>query len=113
MKKLVLILIFTLALLLAACSGGDSSTPTQAPQSDAADPAVDTSQPDDTSPTASPTEVQEVGSGSGDALACSVVGLLPPLDPAQQSLFPAPSDEEWIKGVDGAQVTIVEYSDFQ
>jgi len=44
---------------------------------------------------------------------CNVVGLLPPLDPTQEALFPPVSDEEWAKGADNPTLTIVEYSDFQ
>lgn len=113
MKKSFLIVIFSLALLLTACSGADSSTPTQAPQTDAVDQTADTSQPDDANPPPTPTDLQEVSLGSGEAMTCNVVGLLPPPDPTQQALFPLASDEDWIKGADSAQVTVVEYSDFQ
>jgi len=75
--KYILFFIVALALLLSACSGNETLTPT------------------------------------GETMDCNVVSLLPPLDPTQQAIFPAVSDQDWIEGPDGAQVTIVEYSDFQ
>ena len=44
---------------------------------------------------------------------CTVVSPRPTAGPTQQSLFPPVSADDWVKGPDSAQVTFIEYSDFQ
>ena len=109
MSKYTLFFIFALVLLLSACSGNETSTQPQEPLDDTGDASVGSSP----SVPATATVNQTILTGDGETMACNVVSLLPPLDPTQQALFPEVSDQDWIEGFDGAQVTIVEYSDFQ
>ena len=44
---------------------------------------------------------------------CTVVSPRPTAGPTQQSLFPPVGVDDWAKGPDTAQVTFIEYSDFQ
>jgi hypothetical protein len=44
---------------------------------------------------------------------CTVVSSKPTPGPTQESLFPPVSEDDWVKGADEAEVTIIEYSDFQ
>ncbi len=87
-----------LALMLSACAGSAHPAPTQplsAPQSaTTAAPLVSS-----TAPTRLP--------------GCTVQSALPTSDPAMESLLPPATDKDWRKGPDDAQVTILEYSDFQ
>lgn len=51
-------------------------------------------------------------SPSGPA-ACRVVNLLPTPGPSEIALYPPPTESDWKLGPDTAQVTFMEYSDFQ
>ncbi|MEA3438912.1 MAG: hypothetical protein U9R58_01370 [Chloroflexota bacterium] len=108
MKKTYLILLLLLILILAACSGTDQTT---ASNTEPAAQTTDTPKP--ISPTSEGTEPEKLPAASGDIDECTVVGLLPPIDPTQQALFPAVSEDDWVKGPQDADITIVEYSDFQ
>jgi hypothetical protein len=44
---------------------------------------------------------------------CSAVSILPTPGPTEISLFPPPTASDWKLGPDTAQVTFMEYSDFQ
>ena len=44
---------------------------------------------------------------------CTVVSVEPTPGPTEPSLFPAVTSADWVKGPEAAEVTIVEYSDFQ
>lgn len=45
---------------------------------------------------------------------CQVVSMEPTQGPTQASMFPPPSEEDWVHGKNpGATLTIIEYSDFQ
>jgi cyclophilin family peptidyl-prolyl cis-trans isomerase/protein-disulfide isomerase len=63
-------------------------------------------------PTASAATPQAVITESGPAT-CSAVSVLPTPGPTEASMFPPPSEKDWIIGPDSAVVTFTEYSDFQ
>jgi hypothetical protein len=44
---------------------------------------------------------------------CTVITKEPTPGPTAESIFPAVSDADWVKGPADAKVTIIEYSDFQ
>ncbi len=108
MKKTYLLLLLLLILVLAACSGSDQTT-----ASNTEPVAQTTDAPKPISPTSEGTESEKLPAASGDISECTVVGLLPPIDPTQQAQFTAVSEDDWVKGPLDADVTIVEYSDFQ
>lgn len=98
-----------LALLLVACRG-------------------DKSQPQVESTTVpEPTAVAYATAPSGQALAatlpapadqapppgCTIISPRPTPGPTEQSLFPPAGEADWTIGPDSAQITFIEYSDFQ
>ena len=44
---------------------------------------------------------------------CTVVSRQPTPGPTEQSLVPLVGDQDWTQGPDDAQVTFIEYGDFQ
>lgn len=44
---------------------------------------------------------------------CTVVSRQPTPDPTEQALIPPVGEGDWIKGAENAQITLLEYSDFQ
>jgi hypothetical protein len=44
---------------------------------------------------------------------CTVVSVIPTAGPTEPSLFPPVSEADWVIGPETAEVTILEYSDFQ
>jgi len=116
-KYSFLLITIVLVLLLAACAV--EKEPTELiPATDVVDQVEGesaTSLPTLTSPpeTVANTPVPEVEDIAGERMACTVVGLLPPLDPTQAAIFPAPGENDWIIGAENPEVTIIEYSDFQ
>ena len=118
MRKWI-VLSLLLAGLLTACSPGEKS------------PAL-TLQPEPTETfslklpthTALPTPTSEVTATaaateeplpiSDEAMAgCTAKSLFPTPNPTMEALFPAVSDEDWVRGPETASVTLIEYSDFQ
>lgn len=110
MKKLVLLLMVSVFVFLAACSGSQLTTTPEMSKSEPEATATDIAQ---STATSEPKQSSPLLAGSDEPTECNVVGLLPPLDPTQQALFPPVTEGEWIKGPSNAAVTIVEYSDFQ
>ena len=104
MKLRMPIIFILLSLLITACRG--ASTPTN----DATTPPEANREAPSTQ-TASPTILTP-----GDlqlTTNCTIVSRRPTPGPTQQSLFPPVSEEDWVKGSEDAQVTFIEYSDFQ
>jgi hypothetical protein len=44
---------------------------------------------------------------------CTMISVMPTPGPTEQSLFPPVLDADWVRGSESADVTIIEYSDFQ
>ncbi|MEA4909504.1 MAG: peptidylprolyl isomerase [Anaerolineaceae bacterium] len=104
--KIGLALTLVSVLVLAACG---QQTPA-ATATLTAEPTV-TSAPAATLPAGEATG--EPGAVSGQPATCSVVSMLPTPGPTEVSLFPPPTEEDWSEGPADAEVTFMEYSDFQ
>jgi len=92
----ILPIAFFISLALAACAPGG-----QAPLPTATLPSAVT-----------PTQQAPVATATRQP-SCTVKSPKPTPGPTEESLLPPPSDQDWVKGSDDAQVTIIEYSDFQ
>lgn len=116
-KYSVLLITLVLVFLLAACAV--EKEPTELiPATDAVEQAEENSSSSRPTLPASPepaanTPIPDPGGIAGELMACNLVGLLPPLDPTQAAIFPAPGENDWTQGAENAEVTIIEYSDFQ
>ena len=94
--KVLTIMTFLAAGLLAACAQGNASV---------------TSQVSPPAPT-SPAATQTAGI-PGNQPGCTVVSRQPTPDPTEQALLPPVGEGDWIKGSENAPITLLEYSDFQ
>jgi hypothetical protein len=104
MKLRVSIFLILLGILITACGGAST------PQSDAATP-TEVSRVTPPTQASTPTMLEP-----GDlqlTTNCTVVSRRPTPGPTEQSLFPPVDEDDWVKGAKDAQVTIIEYSDFQ
>ena len=115
MARKLLILAVLLAVILAACQSAAVS-PTTSPPEDT-DVELDTPRAA-ASPTVeiAPTATQEASDdqvSSSDEANCTVVSRQPTPGPTEQSLVPLVSDTDWTHGPEDAEVTIIEYGDFQ
>ena len=115
MKKTLLIAFILMAVALAACQ---SSTPTEVVgvTEQAADTQAATAAADPTEPaTAVPTEASQdvAAKDSAVRMKCTMESFDPTADPEEASIFPPVSESDWVHGPDSAEVTIIEYSDFQ
>lgn len=96
--------LFLLALLISACGG--ASSPVSSSTSSA-----DESNQTTTANTSTPTKAE-----TGDlqlTAGCTVVSQKLEPAPTQVSLFPPVDDQDWIKGAADAEITLIEYGDFQ
>ena len=111
-KRLLVFLVLTL-FLLAACSGAEHASTSEAP-------APETQpQPEEVKPTeVEPTETAATEAGGSDAapagmqMECTLVSDQPDA-PAEFVAIFGVTEDDWVKGPETAAVTIVEYSDFQ
>ena len=95
LKRLTIMTFLAVGLLAACAQGGTPVTSQESP-------------PTPTSPAAS----QTVGT-PGAQPGCTVVSRQPTPDPTEQALLPPVGEGDWIKGSENAQITLLEYSDFQ
>lgn len=106
MKKAALLTIIFAGLLLSACRASSEvetqsapvSTPTRSASQLVNTPTEDLSQ-----------QSAETSSPPG----CTVVSPRPTPGATEQSLFPPVTDRDWTQGPDDAEITLMEYSDFQ
>ena len=118
MLKRALILLWAGSWLLAACQG--AATPEAQPGTPAGQvEAFATSEAaEPTEPAATGAPTVETGASSAPATPsaqaqCTVVSGQPTPGPTQQSLFPPVGEDDWVKGPQDADITLIEYSDFQ
>ncbi|RPI33700.1 MAG: hypothetical protein EHM70_05185 [Chloroflexota bacterium] len=95
MPKFKLSLLIVLALVLSACKAKPLASPTPVP------------------PTRTPAPVNTLAPTASGPASCTVVSLLPTPGPTERSLFPPVSDDDWLHGSEDADITVIEYSDFQ
>jgi hypothetical protein len=84
-------------LALAACSSGQTQTPSAQP----------------TTPAPAATETSAPVAVAGNTVGCTVESPRPTPGPTEQSVFPFPGPSDWVKGPESAAITVFEYSDFQ
>jgi len=94
-------------LLLSACTG----TPAPATVTPTASPSP---QPPTVTPAPTPTPAVTARPFAGGKMSCTLESrLLPTPNATEQSLFPAVGEQDWVQGPPDAEVTFIEYSDFQ
>ncbi len=100
MRKVYLILAILGTWVLAGCLPTVQATPTSTATS---------------KPQVAPTVILTVPAQSAIAPSsgCTVVSQKPTPGPTEVSKFPPVSETDWVKGPASAQITIIEYSDFQ
>jgi hypothetical protein len=113
-RKLLILAVLSVAILTACQSAAGS--PTTPPPADT-DVELETPRAA-ASPTAeiAPTATQEASDdqkSNPDEANCTVVSRQPTPGPTEQSLVPLVSDTDWTHGPEDAEVTIIEYGDFQ
>ena len=101
MKKvgILFIVLIIASLVLAACSSKETT------------PAV-TSVPENPEVVVQPTSALVLNS-SGESMACALASLIPEVPADQIPPIPLASEDDWIQGSLDAEVSIIEYSDFQ
>jgi hypothetical protein len=122
MKYRIILCLIILGLFISACGG--ASTPTERPASTAE--ASDQTPASDASTSGSTAEVSDNLPPSGTSTPavlgpgglqlttnCTVVSRKPTPGPTEESLFPPVSEDDWVLGAKNAEVTLLEYSDFQ
>jgi len=115
MRKTFLMLFLLIATLLAACQ---SSAPTESVAeptqvANTQPPAITTEPTEAAAAQATPTLEEVAVEGSLVRMTCTVESRDPTPGPTEASIFPPVSESDWVQGPDTAEVTIIEYSDFQ
>lgn len=108
MKKIVTLLLM-LVVFLVACQSAPAS-PTEAEPAQIGENAPSTELPP--LPEVSPTPATEQTGNPGGAN-CTVVSSQPEPGPTEQSIVSAVSEADWVHGPEDAEITIIEYGDFQ
>lgn len=109
MIKKIVTLLLILVVFLVACQSAPAS-PTEAEPAQIGEDAPSTELPP--LPEVSPTPATEQTGNLGGAN-CTVVSSQPESEPTEQSIVSAVSEADWVHGPQDAEVTIIEYGDFQ
>lgn len=96
--------LFILGLVITACAGANKTDTRSTSTSDA-----DSQMPAANTSTSDLLETEDMQLTSS----CTVVSRKPTPGPTQQSLFPAVDEHDWVRGAQDAEITIIEYGDFQ
>ncbi len=107
-KKIVTLLLISVVFLV-ACQSAPAS-PTEADPAQIVEDAPSTELPP--LPEVSPTPATEQTGNLGEAN-CTVVSSQPEPGPTEQSIVSAVSEADWVHGPEDAEITIIEYGDFQ
>jgi hypothetical protein len=111
MLKRLWLLFFALSWLVTACQG--AATPRTQVESPPPPVAADSSPSPTSTQTETPTGEPTSGVSTGSETQCTLVSLRPTPGPTEASLFPPVSDSDWVEGPASAEITFIEYSDFQ
>lgn len=112
-KKIVTLLLIFVVFLVACQSAPASPTEASSTESDPAqigEDAPSTKLPP--LPVVSPTPATDQTVNPGEAN-CTVVSSQPETGPTEQSIVSAVSEADWVHGPQDAEITIIEYGDFQ
>lgn len=104
MRLRISVWLFLLGLLITSCGGGNNLK-TEA--TDTADGGVQISTVNTPTSASLELDVNQLTTN------CTVVSRKPTPGPTQESLFPPVNEHDWIKGSMDAEITLIEYSDFQ
>ncbi len=114
MMKKIITLILILVVFLVACQSAPTSlteaSSTEADPAQIGEDAPSTELPP--LPEVSPTPAAEQTGNLGGAN-CTVVSSQPEPGPTEQSIVSAVSEADWVHGPQDAEITIIEYGDFQ
>jgi len=114
MKSKILIVIVLATLLLSACQPAQTSTPSEATQPVSTGEATSAEAPQPADVTAEPPKATLPLTASREPMnGCRVTGSSLQPNPTLVALFPAVTENDWVKGPSDARVTILEFSDFQ
>ena len=112
-KKLITLLLL-LVVFLVACQSAPAS-PTEASSTESVPAQIGEDAPSTELPplpVVSPTPATGQTGNPGGAN-CTVVSSQPEPGPTEQSIVSAVSEADWVHGPEDAEVTIIEYGDFQ
>jgi len=108
MKSKILIMVVLATLLLSACQPAQTATPNEATEATSAETPLATDV------TAEPPKATLPLAASGEPMnGCRVTGSQLQPNPTLVALFPAVTENDWVKGPSDARVTILDFSDFQ
>lgn len=107
MPKYILLILIVIALGLSACQGQSPASPTTVSPTSAMPPTATQAAQAITS-----TETVEQSLAAAPP-GCTVISPPNTPGPTEQSVFPPVSENDWVIGPENAEITLIEYSDFQ
>lgn len=118
MQKSGIIVLLIAAIVLSSCSVLPASAPTTTPTLSAPTLAADTATPTlNAQPTKTATAAVTLAPTAvitkSEPATCKVISAVPTPDPTAQAILPAVRESDWVSGNTSAQITIIEYGDFQ